>query len=111
MLAVPTKKKLIEYLGENYLESDEQLIDLYLENHKIYREMQKEMKKQPMMMPFTNKAGATNMMKNPLLIEIPKYTAMLNNLLKSLGLTPAQRAKLQAMTGGDDDEDDDFNSF
>ncbi|MNI84772.1 Phage terminase, small subunit [compost metagenome] len=58
------------------------------------------------MMEHTNKFGAENTIKNPLAIEVTKTVQTLNNLLKSLGLTPAQRKKV-----GVSDDDDDFDSF
>ncbi|MNG30958.1 Phage terminase, small subunit [compost metagenome] len=61
------------------------------------------------MVEHTNKAGATNIIKNPLAIEVTKTVQTLNNLLKSLGLTPAQRKK--ALLGGGGDDDDDFDTF
>ena len=106
-MAVPTKKKLIEYLGDNYQDSDDQLIGIYIETHQFYRRLQKEIKKSDLMYEYTNKAGATNLVKNPLAIELTKTVQTLNNLLKSLGLTPAQRKKI--MSG--DNDDDDFDNF
>lgn len=110
-MAVPTKKKIIEFLGDQYQESDDYLIDLYVENHQIYRKMRQELRSQDFMMPHTNKAGATNMTKNPLLIEIPKYVQLLNGLLKSLGLTVAQRQKLSSIIEEGASNDDGFDSF
>ncbi|ALA12406.1 P27 family phage terminase small subunit [Paenibacillus larvae] len=104
-MAVPTSKLLREYLGEAYEESDEQLIQLYIETHQFYRRLQKEIKNSELMYEYTNKAGATNLVKNPLSIELTKTVQTLNNLLKSLGLTPAQRKKVAG------DEDDDFDEF
>lgn len=112
-MAVPTAKLIRDYLGEMYKESDEELIKLYVETHQFYRRLQKEIKKKDLMYEYTNKAGATNLVKNPLSIELTKTVQTLNNLLKSLGLTPAQRKKLKDGSGsGDgDDDDDDFDSF
>ncbi|MCY9720756.1 P27 family phage terminase small subunit [Paenibacillus larvae] len=104
-MAVPTSKLIREYLGETYEESDEQLIQLYIETHQFYRRLQKEIKNSELMYEYTNKAGATNLVKNPLSIELTKTVQTLNNLLKSLGLTPAQRKKVVG------DEDDDFDEF
>lgn len=109
-MAVPSGKLLKEYLGENYQESDEELIKLYVETHQFYRRLQKEIKKTDLMYEYTNKAGATNLVKNPLSIELTKTVQTLNNLLKSLGLTPAQRKKLKDGNGLVDD-DDDFDEF
>ncbi|HCU8651575.1 TPA: phage terminase small subunit P27 family, partial [Staphylococcus aureus] len=48
----------------------------------------------------TNKAGASNIVKNPLSIELTKTVQTLNNLLKSMGLTAAQRKKIVQEEGG-----------
>lgn len=105
-MAKPTKKVLIDYLGDNYQDSDEQLINLYVETHEFYRRLQKELKESDLMYEYTNKAGATNLVKNPLSIELTKTVQTLNNLLKSLGLTPAQR---KTIVSGDDNSD--FDNF
>lgn len=110
-MAVPTAKMLREYLGESYRESDEQIIQLYVETHRYYRRLKKEVEKNPLMIEHTNKAGATNIIKNPLAIEVTKTVQTLNNLLKSLGLTPAQRRSIGVGGGVGDSEDDDFDSF
>ena len=104
-MAAPTAKKIREYLGDNYKESDEELINLYVETHKFYRKLKKEIEKTDLMYEYTNKAGATNLVKNPLAIELTKTVQTLNNLLKSLGLTAAQRKKV---VNEDDDGFDDF---
>lgn len=104
-MAVPTAKVLKEYLGEGYQESDDELITLYIETHQFYRRLKDEIKKTPLMYEYTNKAGATNMVKNPLSIELTKTVQTLNNLLKSLGLTPAQRKKVVSEDDGDDFDD------
>lgn len=101
-MAVPTSKSIRDYLGDDYQESDEELIKLYVETHQFYRRLLKEVKRNDLMFEHTNKAGATNLMKNPLSIELTKTVQTLNNLLKSLGLTPAQRKRV---VSGDDDFD------
>ncbi|MED0702827.1 P27 family phage terminase small subunit [Aeribacillus composti] len=104
-MAVPTEKLIREYLGDSYQESDEQLIKLYVETHQFYRRLRNEIKKSDLLMEHTNKAGATNLVKNPLAIELTKTVQTLNNLLKSLGLTPAQRKKVV------NEDEDDFEDF
>jgi P27 family predicted phage terminase small subunit len=104
-MAVPTAGRLREYLGDDYKDSDEELIQLYVETHRFYRKLKSEISKQDLMYEYTNKAGATNLTKNPLVVELAKTVQTLNNLLKSLGLTPAQRKKV--VNG----EDDDFDNF
>ena len=104
-MAVPTAKSLKAYLGDSYQESDEELIKLYIETHQFYRKLKREISKTDLMYEYTNKAGATNLVKNPLAIELTKTVQTLNNLLKSLGLTPAQRKKV---VNGEDDDFDDF---
>ncbi|HEK4129524.1 TPA: phage terminase small subunit P27 family, partial [Staphylococcus aureus] len=43
---------------------------------------------------------ASNIIKNPLSIELTKTVQTLNNLLKSMGLTAAQRKKIVQEEGG-----------
>ena len=100
----PVKKRLLKYLINTYEESDEEIIDLYVETYEFYQKMRKELKDKDLLMEHTNKFGATNQVKNPLIIEIAKTVQTLNNLLKSMGLTPAQRKNI-ARSGGDDFED------
>jgi len=101
----PVKKRLMEYLADAFVESDEEIIDLYVETYEFYQKMRKELKDKDLLIEHTNKFGATNHVKNPLIIEIAKTVQMLNNLLKSMGLTPAQRKKI--VSGGGDE----FESF
>lgn len=105
----PTAESLREYLGDGYKDSDEELIKLYVETHDFYRRLKDEIKQNPLMYEYTNKAGATNLVKNPLAIELTKTVQTLNNLLKSLGLTPAQRKKVGM--GVNDDDEENFDNF
>lgn len=88
-----TKQKLKQYI-DNYQESDDMLISLYIETYEFYCRLRDELKNSELMMEHTNKAGASNIVKNPLSIELTKTVQTLNNLLKSLGLTAAQREKV-----------------
>ena len=101
----PVKKRLLKYLGTDYHESYDETIDLYVETYYYYQKIRKEIDKSDLMYEYTNKAGATNQIKNPLMIEIPKAVQTLNNLLKSIGLTPAQRKEVAEGAGGDSFED------
>jgi P27 family predicted phage terminase small subunit len=105
-MTAPTAKQIKEYLGDSYEASDEQIIQLYIETHAFYSRLKKEIDKSDLMYEYTNKAGATNLVKNPLSIELTKTVQTLNNLLKSLGLTPAQRKKVVNA-----DDDDDLSDF
>ncbi|QGG51600.1 P27 family phage terminase small subunit [Lysinibacillus pakistanensis] len=105
-MAIPTAAKIRKYLGENYQKSDDEIIQLYVDTHRFYRKLKKEVDSGDLMMEHTNKGGATNVVKNPLAIELTKTVLVLNNLLKSLGLTPAQRKQLEG-----DPDDDDFDDF
>ncbi|MGW7889971.1 P27 family phage terminase small subunit [Staphylococcus xylosus] len=88
-----TKKQIVQYI-DGYRESDDMLIELYLETYSFYCRLRDELKESELMFEHTNKAGATNLVKNPLSIELTKTVQTLNNLLKSLGLTAAQREKI-----------------
>ncbi|SAN37023.1 Phage terminase small subunit [Staphylococcus aureus] len=93
------KKQLKEYI-EDYKKSDDMLINLYLETYEFYCRLRDELKNSDLMMEHTNKAGASNIVKNPLSIELTKTVQTLNNLLKSMGLTAAQRKKIVQEEGG-----------
>ena len=100
----PVKRRLLNYLqiNGNYVDSDEEIIDLYAETFDFYQKMRDELAESNYLMEYTNKAGATNLVKNPLLIEISKTVQTLNQLLKSMGMTPAQRKAMVAPGGGDE---------
>jgi P27 family predicted phage terminase small subunit len=100
-------EKIKSYLGDKYQESDDELIDLYVKTRKLYEEMLEELRKNGFLVEHTNKAGATNQVKNPLVIEVTKTAQVLNQLLKSLGLTAAQRKQAE----GDGGEEDEFEKF
>jgi|GEM_PF-1339949 len=87
------QKRIRKFLNENngYRKSDEELISLYAETLFFYYRMRDELLEGDLLIEHTNKFGATNKSKNPLAIELTKTVQALNNLLKSLGLTPAQR--------------------
>ncbi|EOB7339508.1 P27 family phage terminase small subunit [Staphylococcus aureus] len=98
-----TKKQLKEYI-EDYKKSDDILINLYIETYEFYCRLRDELKNSDLMIEHTNKAGASNIVKNPLSIELTKTVQTLNNLLKSMvksmGLTAAQRKKIVQEEGG-----------
>ncbi|QII49481.1 P27 family phage terminase small subunit [Bacillus paralicheniformis] len=98
-----TFERIKRYLGDDYQESDDELINLYCDTYEFYCRLRDEVSKSDLMMEHTNKAKEKNMVKNPLVIELTKATQALNNLLKSLGLTAAQRKK--ALNGGEGDDD------
>lgn len=92
------------YLGEKYRKSDDELINLYCQMHEFYNEMIKKVEETGLMIPYTNKSGATNLTRNPLLYEISKTAQLLNSLLKSLGLTTEKRKEILGEKGKDDFE-------
>jgi hypothetical protein len=107
---MPTRKQLLRgrilgYLGDAYGPADEEPIRLYVElDHQLQRVLRELDAAPELMIDHTNKIGATNAVKHPLLAEVPRLTLAMNQTWKSLGLTAAQRKKLQA-PGGDDDDD------
>jgi len=104
----PVKTRLKRFLNESgtFCDSDDETIDLYVETYDFYQRMREELQDNDLLMEFTNKVGATNLVKNPLAIEITKTVQVLSGLLKSMGLTPIQRKVF-----GNNDELDDFDRF
>lgn len=106
----PVKKRILKYLNDSnvFFQSDEEIVDLYVETYEFYQKLREELAESDFLMDYTNKAGAENKVKNPLVVELSKTVQTLNNLLKSLGLTPAQRKALASGGGGDGDDFDKF---
>lgn len=108
-------RRIVGYLGDKYRPSDDELIQLYCDTHKLYRQMLRELRREGLMVKHTNKHGATNLVKNPLAIEATKTAQVLNTILKSLGLTAAQRKPSGGPGGGDDGDGgeagDEFDKF
>lgn len=98
-------EKIKGYLGDKYQESDGELITLYCETHAFHQRILDELNKTGLMVPYTNNAGKESLVKNPLTIEITKITQVLNNLLKSLGLTTAQRKEIMKSNKTDEFEE------
>jgi len=100
-----TAEKLKTYLGDRYEPSDDELIALYCETHEFYKKMQRELEENDLLVKHTNKYGAENLVKNPLAIELTKTVKVLNDLLKSLGLTAAQRKRVANVEDSDEFEE------
>lgn len=89
------------------------MIYLYCETHDFYKRLLKELSNDSLTVQ-RNRDGKVNYIKNPLAIELTKTIQILNNLLKSLGLTAQQRnrGKLSRTIGGASDaEDSSFEDF
>lgn len=84
-------------------------VEVIAYSYQMYREMAALIKKDGLTAEYTNKAGATNIMKHTLIPELPKYMQQIRQYLGELGLTGASRKKLQEdLTGDTDDEFKDF---
>ncbi len=106
-------KRIKNHLGDRYHPADDELIYLYCETHDFYKRLLKELSKDSLTVQ-RNRDGKVNYIKNPLAVELTKTIQILNNLLKSLGLTAQQRnrGKLSRTTGGASDaEDGSFEDF
>ncbi len=92
-IAAEAKSRITNYLKDGHVlqASDIEIVNLYAETYQFYCQLKGELIGKKLMMSYTNKAGAKNLIKNPLAIELTKTVQVLNNLLRSLGLTPAQR--------------------
>jgi P27 family predicted phage terminase small subunit len=84
-------------------------VEMIAYNYQLYDEIVKSIKKDGLVLEYTNKANATNKNKHPLLSELPKIMDQLRKYLGELGLTGASRKKLQEkLMNNDDDDFDDF---
>ena len=119
-IAAEAKDRIRDYLKDGHVlqASDIELVNLYAETYQFYCQLKRELVGKKLLMPYTNKAGAKNYIKNPLAIELTKTVQVLNNLLRSLGLTPAQRKEFADKgfipKGGDDKDEpepDEFEAF
>jgi P27 family predicted phage terminase small subunit len=63
--------------------------------YQLYYDYTDKVKELGSIMEYTNKGGQTNLVKNPLAIEIPKIIEQIRKLLAELALTPASRKRLQ----------------
>jgi P27 family predicted phage terminase small subunit len=111
--ASAAKARLLKWLKDagNYKDSDMELVDLYAETYDFYQKLRAEVAKNGMLYNYTNKAGATNKTKNPLIIEMAKAVQTLNGLLKSMGLTPAQRKAFGTDESTSEDGGDEFDAY
>ncbi|MBC8531745.1 P27 family phage terminase small subunit [Gehongia tenuis] len=111
--AAAAKARLLKWLKDagNYQDSDMELVDLYAETYDFYQRLRAEVSKNGMLYDYTNKAGATNKTKNPLIIEMAKAVQTLNGLLKSMGLTPAQRKAFGADAAPSENGGDEFDDY
>ncbi len=119
-IAAEAKSRITNYLKDGHVlqASDIEIVNLYAETYQFYCQLKGELIGKKLMMSYTNKAGAKNLIKNPLAIELTKTVQVLNNLLRSLGLTPAQRKEFAdrgfiPKEGGEPDEPvkDEFEKF
>ena len=108
---MPTRKQMLRarilgYLGNTHKPADDEPIRIYVElDHQLQRVLKELDQADSLMSEHTNKFGATNEVKHPLLAEVPRLTAQMNQTWKSLGLTAAQRKKVAATGDGDDFEE------
>ncbi|WP_414051098.1 P27 family phage terminase small subunit [Macrococcus animalis] len=72
-------------------ESDSENLRLYMDMTNIYEDLKVSIHNEPVVIEYTNKNGETLYKRNPVLSEFVKYSRLLLELHKSLGLTPIQR--------------------
>lgn len=102
------RQQIIGYLGDTYEPEDDESIEEYCQIHALQQRMLTEVDGSSMTSEFTNKFGATNDIKNPLLGEIKAYSARKTSILVALGLTRKQRLRMGSGPGEEDDGFDDL---
>lgn len=106
--AEETRQRLMGYLGDTYQPEDDELISLYCLQDSLERRIRDELESTGLTTEYTNKAGATNEIKHPLLQAQDQCAQRKIAILVNLGLTRKQRLRL---TAGADPDDDGFEDF
>jgi P27 family predicted phage terminase small subunit len=109
------KEKLIyervkEYITD-YQKYDDELLWAYAFTYNYMLKLKEEINNTGVLIEKTTAKGDTNLDKNPLVPELSKVIQILNNLLKSLGLTAHQRQLVSKNLPIVVREADDFEKF
>ena len=85
----------------------------YCNAYSFYVQSTKELDKEPLITEFTNKAGATNFIENPLIRIQLKYSEEMKKFASLLGLTIDSRLKIATIKNQNNQNDlvDDFGDI
>ena len=85
----------------------------YCNAYSFYVQATKELDKEPLITEFTNKAGATNFIENPLIRIQLKYSDEMKKFASLLGLTIDSRLKIATIKNQNNQNDlvDDFGDI
>ncbi len=85
----------------------------YCNAYSFYVQATKELDKEPLITEFTNKAGATNFIENPLIRIQLKYSEEMKKFASLLGLTIDSRLKIATIKNQNNQNDlvDDFGDI
>ncbi|EGT0683789.1 phage terminase small subunit P27 family [Clostridium perfringens] len=94
-------KRLVEQLKTLKIISNLDLNNLgaYCNAYSWYIETTKQLKKEPLIINYTNKANATNLIENPLIKIQMKYSDEMRKYASLLGLSIDSRLKLASLKG------------
>ncbi|ELC8441024.1 phage terminase small subunit P27 family [Clostridium perfringens] len=94
-------KRLVEQLKTLKIISNLDLNNLgaYCNAYSWYIETSKQLKKEPLIINYTNKANATNLIENPLIKIQMKYSDEMRKYASLLGLSIDSRLKIAALKG------------
>lgn len=108
-------KRLVEQLKTLKIISNLDLNNLgaYCNAYSWYIEVTKQLKKEPLIINYTNKANATNLIENPLIKIQMKYSDEMRKYASLLGLSIDSRLKLASLKGKkkNDEINDEFGDI
>lgn len=92
-------KNIVESLPNNFLNNtDEYVVAIVADSLAKMQECQKILKKEGLLVEYTNSAGATNIDQNKAILIYQKYNEIFKKYIGEIGLSPSARGKLAMLS-------------
>ena len=101
-------KNIVESLPDNFLNNtDEYVVAIVSDSLAKMQESQKLIKRDGLLVEYTNSSGATNTDQNKAILIYQKYNDIFKKYIGEIGLSPQSRSKLAMISLKDDKEQQD----
>lgn len=101
-------KNIVESLPANFLNNtDEYVVAIVSDSLAKMQESQELIKRDGLLVEYTNSAGATNTDQNKAILIYQKYNDIFKKYISEIGLSPQSRSKLAMISLKDDKEQQD----